>query len=240
MCGIYCSIGLQGFLGPSAPTEQELRRRGPDCYNKHELEATVDGNAVFITCASSVLSLRGHEIASQPLKDPNSSSFLCWNGEAWKIGSHTVEGSDSARIFELFVQTVSRDQHISGCGPVINAISQIAGPYAFVFYDSYHERVYFGRDCLGRRSLMRRSDINGSLIVASVRGRLTEEDVEEWLEVEADGIYYVDLHDAVSKGLSGSSSCIAHVPLVYDGQMSEANPCLVNEITQMLHPRANP
>jgi glutamine phosphoribosylpyrophosphate amidotransferase len=78
---------------------------------------------------------------------------------------------------------------------VIQLLSNIRGPYAIVFYDAVNKHVYYGRDCLGRRSLLNKSTSDGSLVLSSVCDNATG---EAWAEVEADGIYFVDLNDTTS------------------------------------------
>lgn len=69
-------------------------------------------------------------------------------------------------------------------------MSQIAGPYAFVFVDASRSSVYFGRDFLGRRSLLYKVDADGNLLLSSVTNGSSG---EGWSEVEADGVYCIDL-----------------------------------------------
>lgn len=66
------------------------------------------------------------------------------------------------------------------------------GPYAFVFYDAPNKRVYYGRDCLGRRSLLRKDAVDGTIVLSSVCNNASG---EAWAEVDADGIHVVDLLD---------------------------------------------
>jgi hypothetical protein len=68
--------------------------------------------------------------------------------------------------------------------------------------------LFFGRDILGRRSLLRRLTNYGDLIISSVSDGHHD---GGWAEIEADGVYCIDLHimDAVavwpgSKFSSGS------------------------------------
>jgi len=85
-----------------------------------------------------------------------------------------------------------------GVKGVARAIGSISGPFAFVFYDKPNGRVWFGRDCLGRRSLLRHQasvgrDGHDGILVASV----TDGDRQKgWEEVEADGVYYIDLGES--------------------------------------------
>ena len=53
-----------------------LRRRGPDSVSEH----TIHGMGYALRMAGSVLSMRGHEVVSQPIIDPGGNALL-WNGE---------------------------------------------------------------------------------------------------------------------------------------------------------------
>lgn len=71
-----------------------------------------------------------------------------------------------------------------------DAFESIAGPYALVYFDATAGRVWFGRDVLGRRSLLYKRYGKGweaGFMVASVG------DGDGWEEVEADGLRFLDL-----------------------------------------------
>lgn len=156
----------------------------------------------FLTFLSTVLSLRGEGITRQPQEDPDSGSLSCWNGEAWKNGDEIIDGNDSQAVLELFLKAIrpsepgrdhaaySYDQSMQR---IIGAIASISGPYAFVFYDAPHQRIFFGRDTLGRRSLAIRNSLPGSISVSSI---CDSTDIGLWTEIEADGIYMLDLRTA--------------------------------------------
>ena len=141
--------------------------------------------AIYLNATASVLSLRGKSVTRQPITgnvdhEAPVSSFLCWNGEAWKIGESSVAGSDSPLVFELLQDATtacdcseykSLRPEGSSCVPpqdVLAAIKEIAGPFAFAFYDSLHQKLYYGRDCLGRRSLLHEMTPSGSLVISSI------------------------------------------------------------------------
>lgn len=213
MCGIFfsCSQCKQG--DPPQILLDSLRRRGPDsAHSVSRLvtygsilsqELSFEQNQSFhLTFSSTVLSLRGDCIVSQPLEDPESGSVLCWNGEAWKVNNECVEGNDAEVIFSLLLKASHSDDLIVGNKPtsrqqsiqnIANTIGTIAGPYAFLFYDAEHHHVFYGRDPLGRRSLAFENHKPKSLLISSVCDTTAS---EIWAEVEADGIYMLDLHKA--------------------------------------------
>ena len=206
MCGIFFSLHEEDYLAPNEELLDALRKRGPDSMGMRSRTVTIQpitsastlAQSRFLTFVSTVLSLRGDSIINQPLEDPKSGSLLCWNGEAWKIDNALVQGNDAKAVFDLLLQAsqpCSTCPHHGSFPPdqglqnVIQAIESITGPYAFVFYDAQCRRVFYGRDALGRRSLVIKRYGAGSLAISSVPDA-TEAD--GWDEVEADGVYMLD------------------------------------------------
>ncbi|KAJ5107912.1 hypothetical protein N7456_004587 [Penicillium angulare] len=204
MCGIFFCLS-SGSKVPTPETQALLKSRGPDSCQSHSVHkdvSTRDGEslACHLTFTSTVLSLRGDHIYTQPLLDPATQSVLCWNGEAWKIDGKRVSGNDTEHVLNLFLQTVAEDDNEdddrSSAHRLGQAVATISGPFAFVFYDAVHSRVFFSRDCLGRRSLLQEYDEDGSLKICSICDGSSS---EEFAEVGFDGVYMIDLtapHDS--------------------------------------------
>ncbi|KOS16674.1 Asparagine synthetase domain-containing protein [Escovopsis weberi] len=186
MCGIHAAISLNG---PSheltAKLQRCLRKRGPDHLGT--VTTHLAGLAgLFGSFTSSVLALRGDHVARQPLVDEQG-SVLCWNGEAWRIrGQDLVEGNDAEAVLALLAAAGGSR------GGVLDALRSVEGPFAFIFYDAPAGRVYYGRDRLGRRSLLVRRGA-GEMELSSVAETASR---SEWAEVEADGCYAMDLGEA--------------------------------------------
>jgi asparagine synthetase B (glutamine-hydrolysing) len=206
MCGIFCCISRHGHRQISDQTRTLLSRRGPDSLEEHRVVV----EDVYFTFVSSVLSMRGSEVVSQPLIREESGSVLCWNGEAWKIDDEPVTGNDSRRVFDLLLNSASSPD--SSVKDIPRAFSRIRGPFASIFYDGRSKRLYFGRDCLGRRSLVQTVCSNGDLIIASVSDPTL---ADNWIEVEGDGIYFLSLSDFAKE--SGMKLSIGLHPLYYLG-----------------------
>ncbi|KAJ5595348.1 uncharacterized protein N7459_001556 [Penicillium hispanicum] len=200
MCGIFFSLSSKP-TPPAQETQALLEKRGPDSCQTHTVRKEVktqDGvsqplsyNLTFI---STVLSLRGDHIYSQPLVDPATQSVLCWNGEAWKIASKRISGNDTRHILDLFLQAVKGDDNsdtTKSSHRLADAVASISGPFAFVFYDAVNSRLFFSRDCLGRRSLLHGVDADGSLKICSLCDGSPSACYEE---VGFDGVYMIDLH----------------------------------------------
>ncbi|KIV88708.1 hypothetical protein PV10_08366 [Exophiala mesophila] len=156
MCGIFFSLNRGSPLKPTDQALDALKSRGPDSLQSLELIVPVSESQDFhLTFASSVLALRGGHVQEQPLVDPASGSVLCWNGEAWKIDGQTVQGNDSTQVLQLLVKASnSQSPQIQGAKAIAEALNKIDGPFAFVFWEARTSTIYYGRDRLGRRSLL--------------------------------------------------------------------------------------
>ncbi|QKX55874.1 uncharacterized protein TRUGW13939_02973 [Talaromyces rugulosus] len=218
MCGIFFSLSASEHVLPKEKTVTWLRNRGPDNYHVHRVQlscgATDPGKVaagaaasetVYLTFVSTVLGLRGDHITSQPLVDPESRSVLCWNGEAWKVFGEAVQGNDTELVFQRLVEASKpsddddHDDNNSRVGSasktlvrLTNVINNITGPFSFVFYDGFHQRLFFSRDCLGRRSLLHTLDEDGTIRISSI----CDDDGASstpFEEVETDGLHMIDL-----------------------------------------------
>ncbi|KAK3319083.1 asparagine synthase-domain-containing protein [Apodospora peruviana] len=195
MCGIHVVLSAapapqRHDVSASPELKSRLCNRGPDYFGQVERQHAQTGWALKFT--STVLALRGDHVTRQPLSAPNG-SVLCWNGEAWRIGSRVVGAheNDGEAILALLVNVASASSSDKdNANDVLDVFRSIEGPFAFVYYDQPSGKLFFGRDRLGRRSLMMRLDaFKEGLVLSSIAERCDQ----NWEEVEADGIYFVDL-----------------------------------------------
>lgn len=194
MCGIFFSLSQNESFHPDDSTKSLLKHRGPDSDGLREVSVQRDGApTIYATFYSTVLSLRGTSVVDQPLYSPDTNSILCWNGEAWTLQGDVIQGNDSQRVFDALLAASNlspehgREQSVS---KVVEVLSVIRGPFALVFYDAQNGYIYYGRDCLGRRSLLQKITAEGCRTISSVCGNAGG---EGWSEVEADGIYVIDI-----------------------------------------------
>ncbi|KAL2430381.1 Asparagine synthetase domain-containing protein C4F6.11c [Exophiala dermatitidis] len=168
MCGIFFSIARDGPSFPDAETVIALQARGPDSYRALNVNVPSHSSPTFyLTFVSSVLALRGNVIQQQPLCDQSTGSILCWNGEAWRIDGDIVHGNDSARVFNLLLNAAQCAEELVH-QRICDALARVSGPFAFVFYNAPTSTVYFGRDRLGRRSLLVDRSTDQSLTLSSI------------------------------------------------------------------------
>lgn len=215
MCGIFFSYSQSKPSPPCNSICDYLNRRGPDSSNLLSLEIRdsslgyineCDLGSFYLTFYSSVLSLRGNKITKQPLQDSSTGSIFCWNGEAWNFNDQPVIGNDTEIIFELLLRAAetsttkgklvssSDDKIAQG---IVSVLSSISGPASFVFYEAQNQRIFYGRDSLGRRSLLQKRNLDRSLSISSIR---PPSDSSIWDEVEAGDIRMLDLKKKFDAG----------------------------------------
>lgn len=208
MCGIFFSLGLHGYIPPGEDLVTLLKSRGPDSYQEHTQEVHLSGgdsgpkssptDRVYLTFASSVLSLRGARVGVQPFVDVASGSVLCWNGEAWKYNNDDVSGNDTTFVHERLLQpglseptsTNNTAQNSPRIQLLLTTLNSISGPFSFIFFDGPTRSILCGRDCLGRRSLLTKTDAEGNIIVTSVSDGCSP---SGWQEIGTDGLRVVEL-----------------------------------------------
>jgi len=200
-----------------------LQSRGPDCFQHRTREVfCLDSPNIYISIASTVLALRGNSVISQPLFYESVGSFFCWNGEAWKFNGREVSGNDSQTVFGHLLDAANGSNMSAAHVKIADALGQINGPYAFVFYDSRHKKLYFGRDCLGRRSLLKSYNAQGDLVLSSVSDLGIS---EQWVEVEADGVNFIDFDQKAEASSDPFRS--HHIPYDFESIPGEDNPTIV-------------
>ena len=159
MCGIYLCLSRTEVRHLDSEICAKLKARGPDSLqtiyrsvrSPGQSAGSDDARALHLTFSSSVLALRGDSIQSQPLVDPESGSVLCWNGEAWKFDGHRIDENDAHFVFRELLAAAST---IDSSHHIIEVLTRVTGPFAFAFYDANASTIYYGRDRLGRRSLV--------------------------------------------------------------------------------------
>jgi asparagine synthetase B (glutamine-hydrolysing) len=184
MCGIHAAISKAVLDRIDAKLEKCLRNRGPDHLGTVDVRLDKDGSSLHVALTATVLALRGDHVAAQPLVDDDSGSVLCWNGEAWKIRGEPVQGNDGKAVLAL----LSAASKLGSTEAILDVMRSIEGPFAFLYLDKPSGVLYYGRDRLGRRSLLVHSS-GDTLQLSSI----AQSSCTGWLEVEADGCYTLSL-----------------------------------------------
>ncbi|XP_029967693.1 asparagine synthetase domain-containing protein 1 [Salarias fasciatus] len=186
MCGIFCLLSLSGSHSECEKTIKEhLRRRGPDSSR----DVTVTGSDARYRCSLSahVLHMRGH-LTPQPLED-DAGNVLLWNGEVFGGFPVAAEENDTTAVSKRLSSCSSSSQ-------ILGVLSSVRGPWGFVYYQKAGDYLWFGRDFLGRRSLLWSFDVElGALTLTSVAACSSG---RHWQEVPAAGVYRMDLKAAAA------------------------------------------
>ena len=185
-----------------------LKKRGPDSFATKTISTTSSYDLIF---SSSVLSLRGNiqdQVTTQPLIDAHTDNILLWNGEIFASDLVRVgdDENDGHKLLQELSATSFSQEHL------FRVFEAIKGPYAFVFYEKASNSVYFGRDRLGRRSLLlslntRYFDQKNPVVTDSakniavltlssvkIRNEANANFFNEFEELKANGIYKLNLN----------------------------------------------
>ncbi|KAA8906688.1 hypothetical protein TRICI_005111 [Trichomonascus ciferrii] len=195
MCGILFSLTDRDHNNQFSTAWDELvpyiKQRGPSSCD----EISVDAGSKQLKFLSSVLSLR-LPFTKQPIQD-SSGDILQFNGELY---NPEVENNDTVFFLEKL-------QH-KGVLPTLQALR---GEYAFVYYESHTQKIWFARDCIGRRSLLY-SCINGQLFITSVP---SIGPVENLQEVPGGKVLSYDLNDLNLTSYTWDYGSSSHIQLQY-------------------------
>ncbi len=146
-----------------------------------------------IVAAVSVLSLRGSDssqITKQPLIEKISGNLLLWNGELFASDLIQVNSNENDG-FKILLK-LSENYESKSEKDILEILESIKGPFAFVFYENKTKKIYFGRDRLGRRSLLINFDKSPSLILSSVQ--VNTNSFNGFNELKASAFYSLDLN----------------------------------------------
>ncbi|KAI8629203.1 asparagine synthase-domain-containing protein [Xylariaceae sp. FL1651] len=218
MCGIHVTIATSTDTALSSELEQSLVNRGPDHFGRaqRELPGVTPDQQIHLHFTSTVLALRGDHVTKQPLEGiSDSGPVLCWNGEAWRINSDAVRGNDGEAVLSM-LQLPASSPNQAREAHVLDVMRSIDGPFAFVYFDSAASRVYYGRDRLGRRSLLVKSTGETNSVAFS---SVADVPVVGWEEVSSDGIWSMDLTtlDSTSSRLAWQDRITKHAWLQPSG-----------------------
>jgi asparagine synthetase B (glutamine-hydrolysing) len=145
---------------------------------------------------ASVLHLRSKALVPQPV-ETNEGNILAFNGELYSgVEGLDVKDVSDTKILSNLLRGAEDEAGVS------DVFCHVRGEFAFVFYHARTRRLWFGRDRLGRRSLLWRRSVEGELDLVSVAKR-----GKDWEEVPTLGIFSLPL---VSEPKALSSTLTLH------------------------------
>ena len=188
MCGIFLCVSTNPNIASEILSEIEIiiRNRGPDSQYQEDVESlTLDNQSknspkLYLKFFGCVLWLRGKCPQKQPLIDKKG-GLLLWNGDIFG-GVDVNEECDTSLVSEN-LSNPSTD--------IPEFISRIQGPYAFIYYQSVINKLWFGRDYFGRHSLLIHKAEDLLILTSVIGGNLINN--YNFIEVPADGVYQLDL-----------------------------------------------
>ncbi|KAK9474812.1 asparagine synthase-domain-containing protein [Dipodascopsis tothii] len=214
MCGIFCAVAGPGQTPIDADTSglaAAIARRGPTCSGR----LARAGAWGTLAAVSSVLALRG--VVPQPLEA--GPAFLQFNGELY-----TATTPDAARL-ETENDGAVLLEWIGRLG-VLAALQAVRGEYAFVYFDG--ATLWYGRDCIGRRSLV--ATVDGPLAVASV----PPAPGAGWAEVPAGAVVALDLATMAAQTHSWDGPTLARPYGALSGALGGDVAALAPELDRLL------
>lgn len=125
--------------------------RGPDHFGRYYLPQSLESTFVPALYAST-LHIQGQNMTQQPLSDKEG-NVICWNGEVFSGVDIPVGTSDTLIVLEAlsgYAEDVSTSLDVCGLN-ICSYLSEISGPYSFIFYSRKKNAIFFGRDPFGRR-----------------------------------------------------------------------------------------
>lgn len=146
-----------------------LRARGPDCHGTSTLRPS---KGACLRLDATVLSLRGLEVCQQPVW--RDGSCLLWNGEVF--GGLTV--GDSACDSNTVASAL--DSSTGSLSDIRDVLGSIKGPWACAWWDTKAKVLWFGRDVLGRRSLVLYTHQSGGIASVVVSSVVPLSSTHEW------------------------------------------------------------
>lgn len=189
MCGIIVIAGGQGDAARRRADAFEalrgaLERRGPDSM---DVVAVAD-----VAIGASVLRMRAGRAWRQPAIDDETGCVLAWNGE-WYASPHPDE-TDTAAVLALLAGAAGGAESAADARRRVAAAlaETVRGPYAFALWVPRLRLVIYGRDPLGRRSLLRVRTAERLEIASTTPSSRT---TLPWEEVSARGLGAVELGD---------------------------------------------
>ena len=181
MCGIFCCVSQSHGNNGGASHEWSICKdfiaaRGPDEVAEKFEHLTENWDGHF---AASVLWMQGPSLTSQPAVD-SSGNVLLWNGDVFS-GNLAQDNICDTDVVLSALQSSSN---------VVSVFREIRGPYSFVYYQKSGNLLYFGRDIIGRHSLLLKSNTDENVLTLT---SVASKEITGIVEVPAIGIFAMNL-----------------------------------------------
>ncbi|XP_076761740.1 asparagine synthetase domain-containing protein 1 [Xylocopa sonorina] len=184
MCGIFCHVSQNQQNNKEASHEWNICRdyiaaRGPDKLGENFENLSKNWFGHF---AASILWMQGSSIGEQPAVDSNG-NILLWNGDIFFGNLAQDQICDTNVVLNNFKLSSN----------ILSVFEQIQGPYSFIYYQKSSNLLYFGRDIIGRHSLLLKMDTDQNVLTLT---SVASKQINKIVEVPAIGIFSVNLSNS--------------------------------------------
>ncbi|XP_074094165.1 asparagine synthetase domain-containing protein 1 isoform X2 [Cotesia typhae] len=181
MCGIFCYIYYKNEKNDEIQWDlikDNISKRGPDKLSSYSqtLNDQLLGNF-----AAGVLWMQGPEPKVQPCVD-DEGNILLWNGDIFSGPLKIENKSDTSALLT----------HLKLSKNILETINLIEGPFSLIYYQKSTNLLYFGRDFIGRHSLLVKIVKNKSFMLASTANK----NIDNIIELSACGIFIMDCNNS--------------------------------------------
>ncbi|KAG5443069.1 Asparagine synthetase domain-containing protein 1 [Clonorchis sinensis] len=220
MCGIALLSASDVSTAPDGDYTSQLQstvqydfstflHRGPDfCSCKVLLPSVPAVDSSGLLAIGCILSQRGSSVTAQPLLTisslTNKTYYLLWNGEVFHFADKLIDQRFQDPLVNDADVLLSLIRDADTLEKLLCLLSSVQGPFAFILIEFPTNLIYFGRDRLGRRSLVARYaavsdednhkvlDCISSVVLLSCSEQ-SKADEHSWIELPASGVYAAQL-----------------------------------------------
>ena len=174
-----------------------LRSRGPDGLGLERRK--VAGEEIEVVLSASLLQVRGKRELGRPTLSDEAGNVLAFNGEIYSGLSAGEDENDGAALLTALGRCEGAQ--------VAQVLSGLRGPWSVCYWREDAQTLWYGRDVIGRRSLLRfvndRPDdpyvVLSSVVSVPPRESARRAPRRKWTEVPP-GIYSIDLGGGRARG----------------------------------------
>ncbi|OAD52969.1 Asparagine synthetase domain-containing protein 1 [Eufriesea mexicana] len=181
MCGIFCCVSQNHKSSIKISHEWEVCKnlvsaRGPDGIQEKFENLTPNWFGHFV---ASVLWMQGSNLSEQPLIDSNG-NILLWNGDIFS-GKLAQDNMCDTNVLLNALQSSSN---------ILTVFQEIQGPYSFIYFQKSSSLLYFGRDIIGRHSLLIKINTDKNVLTLT---SVASKEINKIIEIPAVGIFVMNL-----------------------------------------------
>ncbi|XP_076166749.1 asparagine synthetase domain-containing protein 1 isoform X2 [Ptiloglossa arizonensis] len=181
MCGIFCYISQNHENNAKVSNEWNVCKdlivaRGPDKVTEKFEHLTKNWFGHF---AASVLWMQGSSLTVQPAID-SMGNILLWNGDIFS-GNLAQDDICDTKVLLNALQSLPN---------IISVFKEIQGPFSFIYFQKSSNLLYFGRDIIGRHSLLLKSNTDENILTLT---SVANKQINGIVEVPAIGIFVMNL-----------------------------------------------